>query len=59
MKPVYDQAKAKYGADVDAILADADAVRKALPGEVSAVDRRRRRRGSRTARVGARKRGMR
>jgi tripartite ATP-independent transporter DctP family solute receptor len=31
VKPAYDQAKAKYGADVDAILADADAVRKALP----------------------------
>jgi TRAP-type C4-dicarboxylate transport system substrate-binding protein len=33
VKPVYDQAKAKYGADVDAILADADAVRKALPAK--------------------------
>ena len=31
VQPVYAQAKAKYGTDVDAILADADAVRKALP----------------------------
>ena len=34
-KPVYAKAKEKYGADVDAILADADAVRKATAGEVS------------------------
>ena len=33
VKPVYDQARAKYGADVDAILADADAVRKVLPAK--------------------------
>jgi tripartite ATP-independent transporter DctP family solute receptor len=33
VKPVYEQARAKYGADVDAILADADAVRKALPAK--------------------------
>ena len=33
VKPVYVQAKEKYGADVDAILADADAVRKALPAK--------------------------
>ena len=31
VKPVYEQAKAKYGADVDAMLADAEAVRKASP----------------------------
>ena len=31
--PVYVEAKAKYGADVDAILADAEAVRKALPAK--------------------------
>ena len=30
VKPVYVKAKEKYGADVDAILADAEAVRKAL-----------------------------
>lgn len=29
--PVYDQARAKWGKDVDAFLADAEAVRKALP----------------------------
>jgi tripartite ATP-independent transporter DctP family solute receptor len=33
VKPVHDLAKAKYGADVDAILADAEAVRKALPAK--------------------------
>jgi len=33
VKPVYVQAKEKYGAEVDAILADADAVRKALPAK--------------------------
>lgn len=33
VKPVYAEAKAKYGADVDAILADAEAVRKALPSK--------------------------
>jgi len=33
VKPVYAQAREKYGADVDAILADADAVRKALPAK--------------------------
>ncbi len=33
VKPVTAQAKAKYGADVDAILADAEAVRKALPAK--------------------------
>jgi tripartite ATP-independent transporter DctP family solute receptor len=33
VKPVYQQAKAKYGAEVDALLADADAVRKALPAK--------------------------
>lgn len=31
VKPVYAKAREKYGADVDALLADADAVRKALP----------------------------
>jgi TRAP-type transport system periplasmic protein len=32
VQPVYGQARAKYGAaDVDAFLADAEAVRKALP----------------------------
>jgi tripartite ATP-independent transporter DctP family solute receptor len=31
VQPVYAQAKAKWGADVAAILADADAIRKALP----------------------------
>ena len=31
VKPVYVQAKEKYGADVDAILADAEAIRKAVP----------------------------
>ena len=31
VQPVYAEAKTKYGADVDAILADADAVRKAMP----------------------------
>ena len=33
VKPVYVKAKEKYGADVDAILADAEAVRKALPAK--------------------------
>jgi tripartite ATP-independent transporter DctP family solute receptor len=33
MKVVYDKARAKYGADVDAILADAEAVRKAYPAK--------------------------
>jgi tripartite ATP-independent transporter DctP family solute receptor len=33
VKPVYARAKEKYGADVDAILADADALRKALPAK--------------------------
>jgi TRAP-type C4-dicarboxylate transport system substrate-binding protein len=33
VKPVYEQARAKYGADVDAILADAAEVRKALPAK--------------------------
>jgi TRAP-type transport system periplasmic protein len=33
VKPVYAKAKEKYGADVDAILADADALRKALPAK--------------------------
>ena len=31
VKPAYAKAKEKYGADVDAILADAESVRKALP----------------------------
>lgn len=31
VQPAYAKAKEKYGADVDAILADADVVRKALP----------------------------
>ncbi len=31
VKPTYEKAKAKYGADVDVILAEAAAVRKALP----------------------------
>jgi tripartite ATP-independent periplasmic transporter solute receptor, DctP family len=31
VKPTYERAKAKWGADVDAILADAEEVRKALP----------------------------
>ena len=31
VKPVYVQARAKYGAEMDALLADAEAVRKALP----------------------------
>jgi TRAP-type transport system periplasmic protein len=31
VKPAYAKAKEKYGADVDAILADAEAVRKAVP----------------------------
>ena len=31
VKPTYEKAKGKWGADVDAILADAEAVRKALP----------------------------
>jgi tripartite ATP-independent transporter DctP family solute receptor len=31
VKPVYSEAKQKYGAEVDAVLADADAIRKALP----------------------------
>jgi len=33
VKPVYAKAKEKYGADVDAFIADADAVRKALPAK--------------------------
>ncbi len=33
VKPVYVLAKEKYGAEVDAILADADAVRKAVPAK--------------------------
>ncbi len=33
VKPVYVKAKEKYGADVDAILADADAVRRAVPAK--------------------------
>lgn len=33
VKPVFEQAKAKYGADVDGLLADAVAVRKALPAK--------------------------
>lgn len=33
VKPVYVKAKEKYGADVDAFLADAEAVRKALPAK--------------------------
>lgn len=33
VKPVYAQATTKYGADVDAILADAEVVRKALPAK--------------------------
>ena len=33
VKPVTVQAKEKYGADVDAILADAEAVRKASPAK--------------------------
>ncbi len=32
VKPVYAKAKEKYGADVDQFVADAEAVRKALPG---------------------------
>lgn len=31
VKPTYERAKAKWGADVDAILADAEAVRKEVP----------------------------
>jgi TRAP-type C4-dicarboxylate transport system substrate-binding protein len=33
VKPVYVKAKEKYGADVDTFLADAEAVRKALPAK--------------------------
>ena len=33
MSAVYDKARKKYGADVDALLADADAVRKAIPAK--------------------------
>ena len=33
VKPVYVKAKEKFGADVDGLLADADAVRKALPAK--------------------------
>jgi tripartite ATP-independent transporter DctP family solute receptor len=33
VKPAYVKAKEKYGADVDAILADAEAVRKAVPAK--------------------------
>ena len=40
MKPAYAKAKEKYGADVDAILADAEAVRKAV--EVRRSEQRRR-----------------
>jgi TRAP-type C4-dicarboxylate transport system substrate-binding protein len=33
VKPVYAKAKEKYGADVDHFIADAEAVRKALPAK--------------------------
>jgi TRAP-type C4-dicarboxylate transport system substrate-binding protein len=33
VKPAYAKAKEKYGADVDAVLADAEAVRKAMPAK--------------------------
>jgi tripartite ATP-independent transporter DctP family solute receptor len=33
VQPAYAQAKAKYGADVDQVLAEADAVRKAMPAK--------------------------
>ena len=33
VKPVYVKAREKYGADVDALLADAEVVRKALPAK--------------------------
>ena len=33
VKPVYAKAKEKYGADVDQFIADADAVRQALPAK--------------------------
>ena len=33
VKPVFEQAKAKYGADVDGILADAESVRRAVPAK--------------------------
>jgi TRAP-type C4-dicarboxylate transport system substrate-binding protein len=33
VKPAYAMAKEKYGADVDAILADAEAIRKASPAK--------------------------
>jgi TRAP-type C4-dicarboxylate transport system substrate-binding protein len=33
VQPAYAKAKEKYGADVDAILADADVVRKAMPAK--------------------------
>ena len=33
VKPAYAKAKEKYGADVDAILADPEAVRKAVPAK--------------------------
>ena len=33
VKPAYAKAQEKYGADVDAFLADAEAVRKALPAK--------------------------
>ncbi|MDR1935224.1 MAG: TRAP transporter substrate-binding protein [Candidatus Accumulibacter sp.] len=33
VKPTYEKAKAKWGGDVDSILADAEAVRKALPAK--------------------------
>lgn len=33
VKPVYAKAKEKYGADVDQFIADADAVRKAMPAK--------------------------
>ena len=33
VEPVYAKAREKYGADLDAILADAQAIRKALPAK--------------------------
>ena len=33
VKPVFVQAKEKYGADVDTVLADAEAIRKANPAK--------------------------
>ncbi len=32
VQPAYAKAKEKYGADVDAVLAEAEVVRKAMPG---------------------------